>query len=250
MAPPVGGERESVSKFLKRSGASQLLPLLKREELDDLPLLRSVGATQLKQSLAELGADATLVAKLAKALFPGHERSSEGRSSGEWLLIDSEGVVQAEDDDDDETGEDLQLEENGMEEDEGEGDELCLEENPEEEEGEDELQLEDNADELQLEDNDDDDDLMLEDNDDEADGGGELCLELNEDEDDEDGLQLESNGSPTTSPQRNERTSAADSDGPVLEDDEQMGSSGGEGSPAVGAKKKKKPKKKKAAASS
>ena len=49
---------DAVVRLLEQHRLTQLKPLLQREQLMDLPLLRSMGAAQLVQSLGELGVEA------------------------------------------------------------------------------------------------------------------------------------------------------------------------------------------------
>ena len=187
---------ESFGGLLKRLNLNHLHPLLKEEEIDDVELMRSLGAGTLFQSLRELGIEAKAVTALTAALFPDiawDEPRKRSDSDDEWLMVDADGKIAAaaaaESEDDD-----LQLEENAAGDDE-DGDGPLLEDNPCEcsgaaaadDDDDDELQLEDNGDEA-----DDDDDLMLEENHggEEVTGGGALGC----DDDDDDELQLEDNG--------------------------------------------------------
>ena len=229
------GKKKSASKtksdlpaILKEAGAESLAPLLKKEALEDVDLLRSIGAASLVESLNEAGGEQAKVASFVAALFPGlgwEEPVDSGAgptirkssSDDEWLLVDNETTsnsplskqqlkrqrqrqqqqqMQADakaPSDDDADADGLQLEENPADNDDDD-DELALEENPEEEEEADDddgLQLEENP--MDDDDDDDDDGLQLEDNDDEEDGP---LLEENaadDDDDDDDGLQLEEN---------------------------------------------------------
>ena len=175
---------DAAAALLERAGVAHLKPLLQREALMDVPLLRSMGAHTLLESLEHLGVEPAAATALAAALWPnlgwdepveGLRRSRgsrESRSDDEWELVQAgEGEEKEE-----EEGDELQLEDNG---DDDDSDGPLLEENPHEEgEEEDELQLEDNGgDEGEAS-----DDLMLEENVGEESGGsgGELCLELNE----------------------------------------------------------------------
>lgn len=186
--------------LISAANCASLAPLLLQEALDDVKLLRSMGAADLVESLHAMGADRVEVAAFAAALFPEIDWDSPfdtrpTRSSSDdddWLLVDDEkgepSDDQAAEDSDEDDG--PQLEDNPAEQaehDVEEEDELLLEEN-ESEDGEG-PRLEENAEDtddefggLRLEDNEEehmeeDDELMLEEN---AEGGlqGEVGLRL------------------------------------------------------------------------
>ena len=222
----------SLNNILRTTKLTHLQPLFEREALTDVPLLKSMGPSQLVRSLGEIGLKPAEATALTAALFPDipwDEPLAKGSGSGsddEWLIVGEDGQLApcaepphkqasssdeedglqleanpAEDDDDDGP----QLECNGDDtaagDDDDDDDALTLEPNlgDDDDDDDDDLQLEENGDddELQLEDQPDEgeeDELMLEDNG--GDDGDGLCLEVNEEEDDDEDVQLEVNRSP------------------------------------------------------
>ena len=159
---------ESLPRILQKAGCTNLAPLLKEEALEDVKLLKSMGADVLFQSLQELGVEAKAATALTAALFPElawDEPCKGSDSDDEWLLVGAEGkfttASSAAAADSEE--EDLQLEENAASDEE---DGPLLEDNACETGGATPADDDDDDDELELEDNAEaeDDELMLEDN--------------------------------------------------------------------------------------